>query len=78
MTHKLEVGHEEDITPSSDFIEKNANAAFDKELVHHDPNGFPVIPQPSSHRDDPLVPESYFFCFIPALIFDRIGVPPSN
>lgn len=57
MDHKLEVGHEEDITPSTDCIERNA--AFDKELVHHDPHGFPVIPQPSSHRDDPLVPESY-------------------
>ncbi|KAJ5688268.1 hypothetical protein N7536_010887 [Penicillium majusculum] len=52
MDHKLEVGHEEDITPSTDCIERNA--AFDKELVHHDPHGFPVIPQPSSHRDDPL------------------------
>ncbi|KAK4869658.1 hypothetical protein LT330_006040 [Penicillium expansum] len=52
MDHKLEIGHEEDITPSRDSIQQNV--PFEKEPVHHDPHGFPVIPQPSSHKDDPL------------------------
>ncbi|KAJ5971190.1 uncharacterized protein N7479_001108 [Penicillium vulpinum] len=52
MDHKLEIGHEEDIPPSGDSIQQNIG--FDKDPVQHDPQGFPVIPQPSSHKDDPL------------------------
>lgn len=76
MDHKLEIGHEEDITPSRDSIQQNV--PFEKEPVHHDPHGFPVIPQPSSHKDDPLVPETYFPVFLPGLTFDRIGALRSN
>lgn len=56
MDHKLEIGHEEDINPSKDHVQEIV--AFDNDPVHRDPHGFPVIPQPTSHKDDPLVSES--------------------
>ncbi|KAJ5372043.1 hypothetical protein N7517_004049 [Penicillium concentricum] len=52
MDDKLEIGHQEEITCAEDSIQQNSS--IDKNPVKHDPQGFPVIPQPSSHGDDPL------------------------
>ncbi|QKX54959.1 uncharacterized protein TRUGW13939_02049 [Talaromyces rugulosus] len=47
MDDKLDFAQEENITPSKNPVQKI-------EPVHRDPHGFPVIPQPTIHKDDPL------------------------